>query len=39
MCRMYFRIEKEMGLEIDGNKGVCDISKEEQQDFSPFGPD
>ena len=39
MCRMYFRIEKEMGLEIDGNKGVCDISKEEQQDFPPFGPD
>ena len=25
MCLMYFRIEKGMGLEIDGNKGVCDI--------------
>ena len=39
MCLMYFRIEKGMGLEIDGNKGVCDIYKEEQQDFPPFGPD
>ena len=33
MCLMYFRIEKGIGLEIDGNNGVCDIYKEEQQDF------
>ena len=39
MCLMYFRIEKGIGLEIDGNKGVCDIYKEEPQEFPPFGPD
>jgi hypothetical protein len=38
-CIMYFRLEKGMGLEIDGSKGVCDTYKEEQQDFPPFGPD
>ena len=37
MCLMYFRIEKGMGLEIDGSQGVCDIYKE--QEFPPFGPD
>ena len=39
MCFMYFRIEKGLGLEINGSQGVCDIYKEEQQDFLPFGPD
>ena len=38
-CYMYFQIEKGMGLYIEGSQGVYDVYKEEQQEFSPFGPD
>jgi hypothetical protein len=38
MCQLYFRFEKGIGLDREG-QGVCDVLRKYQRAYPPFGPD